>query len=328
MATDPRRVIIDTDTAGDDTQALLFAAASERLAIEGVTICAGNVPFDDEVENAKYTLELAGLAGDVTVYEGTRKPLLAEFEHAEYVHGEGGLGGRRFPETGIPSGERHAATYLVEAARENPGELTLVCIAPLTNVALALQLEPDLGELLDEVWVMGGNVNCLGNVTPAAEFNFWVDPHAARIVLEALDVVLFDWGVTVRDTAFDGETIDRWVGELDTERAVLFGDIAASVRAFSQETLGADLTTQPDAGTVAALVEPSMIESQGTYHVTVDDREGLTRGYTAVDELGITDGEPRTTVVESIDGDRFAAMFHAMLGGDTPESASSWASER
>lgn len=321
MPTEPRRVVVDTDTAGDDTQALLLAAASERLDVEAVTVCAGNVPFDFQVENAKHTLEIAGLADTVTVYEGAREPLLCEYDHATYVHGEGGLGGERFPDTGIASGDRHAATYLVEAARANPGELTLVCIAPLTNVALALRLEPDLGELVDEVWVMGGNVNCLGNVTPAAEYNFWVDPHAARMVIEELDVTLFDWGVTVRDTAFDGDTIDAWLAELDTERSALFGDISGSVRSFTREAMGADMTTQPDAGLVAALAAPELIEAQGTYHVAVDEREGLTRGYTAVDEQGVTDAEPRTTVIEAIDGERFEAMFRAMLAGDTPESA-------
>jgi purine nucleosidase len=318
---EPDRVMIDTDTAGDDTQALLLALASERVSVEGVTICAGNVPFDYQVENAKFTLDIAGAADDVPVYEGAREPLLVESDHAEYVHGEGGLGGDRFPETGIPSADRHAVTELVEAARSNPGELTLVCLAPLTNVALALQLEPELGDLYEEIWVMGGNVNCLGNVTPAAEFNFWFDPHAARMVLDELDVVLFDWGVTIRDTVLEGSTIDEWLGQLETEQAALFDDISSSVRAFNRELFDTDRTTQPDAGLVAALLEPAIIEEEGTYAVDVDDRDGLTRGYTAVDELGITDREPRTTVIEAIDGDRFRAMFRAMLAGKPPESA-------
>ncbi|MDZ7702020.1 MAG: nucleoside hydrolase [Halobacteriales archaeon] len=321
MASEPRPVIVDTDTAGDDTQALMYAAATDRLELEAVTICAGNVPFDYQVENAKHTLEIAGLADKVTVYEGARKPLLVDSDHADYVHGEGGLGGKRFPDTGIPSGDRHAANYIVDAARERPGELTLVCIAPLTNLALALRLESDLGALLDEVWVMGGNVNCLGNVTPAAEYNFWFDPHAARLAMDELDVTLFDWGVTVRDSAFTGATIDGWLAELDTERAALFGDISGSVREFTEAELGEDMTTQPDAGLVAALAGPELIEAEGTYHVSVDEREGITRGYTAVDELGGGDGEPRTRVIEAIDGERFRAGFRAMLAGRAPESA-------
>ncbi|RJT05344.1 nucleoside hydrolase [Halococcus sp. IIIV-5B] len=319
MSNRPRRVIVDTDTAGDDSQALLLAAATDRVAIEGVTIGAGNVAFDRQVENAKYTLDLAGV-DDVTVYEGARGPLLVPFEHADHIHGEGGLGGERFPETGIPSGDAYGPDFIVERARENPGEFTLVCLAPLTNVALALRREPDLGELLDSVWVMGGNANCPGNVTPAAEYNFWVDPHAARKVLRELDVTLFDWGVSVRDATFDGDTLDGFAG-IETEFGELFGEIADAGRAFNRETHGEDQATQPDPATMAAVIAPSLVEEAGTYHVAVDDREGLTRGYSAVDENGLTEDEPRTRVVESFDGDRFEAMFRAMLRGDAPETA-------
>lgn len=321
MTEQTRRVIVDTDTAGDDTQALLLAAASERLDVEGITICAGNVEFEHQVENAKYTLDLAGVADDVTVYEGATEPLLATHDYADYIHGEGGLGGERFPDTGIPSGDQYGPDFIVEQARANPGELTLVCIAPLTNVALALQKEPKLGDLLDDVWVMGGNANCCGNVTPAAEYNFWVDPHAAKMVVDELDMTLFDWGVTVRDTVFDGDTLDEFTAGIDTDLGEFFGEVATSVRAFNRESFGEDTTTQPDSGMMAAVIEPSLVVEAGRYHVEVDDRDGLTRGYSVVDENDVTDGEPRTTVVESFDNARFEAMFRAMLRGRSPESA-------
>jgi len=313
-----RSVIVDTDTAGDDSQALLLAALSDRIDLEAVTICAGNVEFDYEVENAKYTLDLAGVADDVTVYEGAREPLLKDHEFADYVHGEGGLGGSLFPDTGIPSGDRHAADVIVDAARECPGEITLVCIAPLTNVALALRKEPELNDLLDEVWVMGGNVNCLGNVTPAAEYNFWVDPDAAKMVLNELDVTLFDWGLTLRDTQFDAETLER-IEAIDTPYADFYTEITTEVRAFNRESLGEDATTQPDSAVVAGLIEPDLIEASATYHVDVDDREGLTRGYSAVDENGVGDGDPRTRVVESLDAEGFRAMFLRMLEAGDPD---------
>ncbi|MGM0606413.1 MAG: nucleoside hydrolase [Halobacteriota archaeon] len=318
MDTGPRRVIIDTDTAGDDTQALLMAATSDRIDIEGVTICAGNVEFDYEVENAKYTLDLAGVADDVTVYEGARNPLLKAYDHADYVHGEGGLGGDLMADTGIESGEQFGPDYIVETARSNPGEITLVCIAPLTNVALALRKEPRLGELLDEVWVMGGNVNCLGNVTPAAEYNFWVDPDAAKLVLDELDVVLFDWGVTVRDTRFDTAFFESIDVDRPAPLAEFYLEITGQVRAFNRETFGEDVTTQPDSALVAGLVDPDLVVESNTYHVDVDEREGLTRGYSAVDENGVGDGTPRTTVVESFDTDRFEQLFRNMLLDGSP----------
>jgi purine nucleosidase len=316
--TAPRSVIIDTDTAGDDSQALLLAATSDRIEIEGVTICAGNVEFDSEVENAKYTLDLAGVADDVTVYEGARDPLLKTHEFADYVHGEGGLGGSLFPDTGIESGDRHGADFIVDAARERPGELTLVCIAPLTNVALALRKEPELGELLDSVWVMGGNVNCLGNVTPAAEYNFWVDPDAAKMVLNELDVTLFDWGLTVRDTVFDAETLAR-IKAADTPYADFYSEITTQVRAFNRETFDDDITTQPDSAVVAGLIQPDLIEESSTYHVDVDEREGMTRGYSAVDEDGVGDGVARTEVVESLDAEGFKQLLLRMLETGSPD---------
>ncbi|WP_433629288.1 nucleoside hydrolase [Halomicrococcus sp. NG-SE-24] len=321
MSRETRRVIIDTDTASDDTQALLLAATSDRIAIEGVTICTGNVEFEYMVENAKYTLDLAGVADDVTVYEGARTPLVKTHEHADDVHGEGGLGGDLFPETGVPSGDRYAVDYIVEQARENPGELTLVCIAPLTNVALALQKEPNLNELLDEVWVMGGAVNYPGNVTPAAEFNFWVDPDAAKRVVRELDIVLFDWGVTVRDTAFDAETLAEIEAGPDTDLASFFLEIASSVRESNEANLGRDLTTQPDAGLMAGIIAPELIEETGTYHVDVDEREGLTRGHLSVDKNNDTGDDVQTTIIQSFDTRLFHQMFKDMLFKRSPEAS-------
>ncbi|WP_207592247.1 nucleoside hydrolase [Halomontanus rarus] len=321
MSTAPRRLVLDTDTAGDDTQAILLAALSDRVDLEGVTIGAGNVPFDYQVENAKYTLDLAGVAADVPVYEGARSPLLKDHEFAEYVHGEGGLGGELFPDTGIPSADEHAVDYIVRTARENPGEITVACIAPLTNLALAFQREPDLPDLLEDVWIMGGAVNTLGNFTPAAEYNFWVDPDAARIVLEAFETTLVDWGVTVRDSLFD-ESVFAEVEAIDTPLAEFFTTITDAVREFNAESehdaLGADVTTQPDSMTLATLLEPELVEAAGTYYVEVDDREGMTRGYSLVDELGIRDAEAKTRVVESVDGERFQRMMLDLLEYEDP----------
>ncbi len=156
-------------------------------------------------------------------------------------------------------------------------------------------------------------------MTPAAEFNYWFDPHAARKVHEALDVTLFDWGVTVRDSKFHGETIDAWLEEVDTPRARLFADITTSVRAFTQEQLGGDYTTQPDAACMAALIEPELVEAERRYRIEVDDRDGLTRGYSSAEPLE-GPGAGNATVIESFDGERFESMFRAMLAGGAPEA--------
>ena len=313
-----RRLLIDTDTAGDDAQALLLAALAESIDLEAVTVVAGNVPFDDEVANAKYTLDLAGVASDVPVHEGARRPLLKEFDHVEHVHGEGGLGGEIFPDTGIESADGHAVEAILDAARDAPGEVSLMCIGPLTNVALAARLEPDLDDLLDEVWVMGGAANTLGNDTPSAEFNFWVDPDAASRVLDEFDVTLVDWGLSLRDSYAGDDLFDR-VAALDTDLADFFESATAAVR---QDAPGAatDGITQPDSVTAALMAYPELRETVSTYHVAVDDREGLTRGYSSVDVADVTDGEARTRVVEAADSETFRDVIIAMLRDRDPDS--------
>jgi purine nucleosidase len=317
--TDARRIVVDTDTAGDDTQALLLACLTDRLEVEAVTVVAGNVPFDDEVENAKYTLSLVDRT-DVPVYEGAREPLLKRYEHAEYVHGEGGLGGELFPETGIGSEPGFGPDAIVERARDSPGDLSLLCIGPLTNLALAHAREPDLPDLLDEVWVMGGAVECGGNVTPAAEYNFWVDPDAAMRVVREFETHLVDWGVCVRDGVFGPETLVRIEG-MDTDLAGFFETITGPLREFTAEQQGIDGTTQPDSLAAALLAYPELRETVGTYHVAVDEREGLTRGYSAVDTDGVTDGEPRTHVVESADAEVYREVHLSMLEHGDPDRA-------
>jgi len=311
------RVIVDTDTASDDAIALSLATLTDRLAVEAVTMVAGNVPFDRQVENAKYTLSLVD-AADTPVYEGARRPLVKTFEHAENVHGEGGLGGELHPETDIDSADGFAPDEIARRCRESPGEITLLCIGPLTNVALAHAREPDLPDLVDEVWVMGGNVNCRGNVTPAAEFNFWVDPDAASRVLSAFDVTLVDWGLSLRDSLVGDDFFER-VATLETDLADFFESATAAVRrgAAGAATEG---ITQPDSVTAALLAYPELRETVSTYHVAVDGREGLTRGYTSVDVAGVTDGPERTRVVEAADSDTFRDVILAMLRDRDPDS--------
>ncbi|MFC6963530.1 nucleoside hydrolase [Halocatena marina] len=308
-----RRLIVDTDTAGDDTIALLLAVCSDHAVLEGVTVVAGNVEFEHEVENAKYTLALAD-AEDVPVYEGARSPLIKDHETAEEVHGTGGLGGDLFPETGIPSADEHAVEYIVRTARENPGEITLACIGPLTNVAVALQHEPNLGELLDSVWVMGGARNCLGNVTPAAEFNFWVDPDAATRVLSEIDVTLVDWGVCLEHATLRTEEFEPIeAARSESPYADFFLETARPACEHTRETQGIDGTTQSDSLTIAGLLDPSIITETNTYPVAVDEREGMTRGYSLVDENGVTDLPANTRVVESVDGERFRELILDLL---------------
>ena len=316
-----KRVIIDSDTAGDDALAILLATLSDRLDVRGVTIVAGNAEFDYEVANAKYTLEMANAAADTPVYEGARRPLLKDHETADYVHGAGGLAGI-YPDPDVPSADEHAVSFLLDTVREDPGEVSLLCIGPLTNVALACTREPALCDLVDDVWVMGGAFDAPGNVTPAAEYNFWVDPDAAKIVLRDLDVSVVGWGVCTESSVLRGPEIDRIADARDESAyAELFATIAEPVREFTEREQGIDGVTQPDSLTVACCLDPEIVTEAGTYHVDVDEREGLTRGYSVADVQGVTDGEPRTRVIEAANGERFQQVFtDALVVGD-PEGS-------
>lgn len=313
-----RRIIVDTDTASDDAQALLLACLTDRLAVEAVTIVAGNVPFDREVENAKYTLSLVE-AEDTPVYEGARQPLLKDFHHAEHVHGQGGLGGDLFPDTGIPSADGFAPAEIVRRCRAEPGEYSLLCIGPLTNVALALAHEPDLPALVDEVWVMGGAVHCRGNVTPAAEYNVWVDPDAAKRVFDAFEVTLVDWGLSLRDSVLAPEDIKR-VQNMEGELAAFMGGILDAVYDFTEREQGVDGVPQPDSLTAALLAYPELREQMSTYPVEVDERAGLTRGYLSVDVERRTDASAQTRVIESADRALFCEVVLSMLRSRSPDS--------
>jgi inosine-uridine nucleoside N-ribohydrolase len=179
----PFRVIIDTDPGVDDALALLLALRSPELKIEALTPVAGNVPLDLTLPNALRMLEIAGRT-DIPVASGARAPLLRRLVTATYAHGENGLGGAVFPEPTTKPVAMPAAEMICEIVRKYPGEVTLIGIGPLTNIATALNADPALAGLVRALVMMGGSLSG-GNVTPAAEFNVYVDPEAARIVFQS-----------------------------------------------------------------------------------------------------------------------------------------------
>jgi len=312
---DPTPVIVDTDTASDDALALALAIRAESLSVTAVTTVAGNVGLDRATENAKAALAAAGAsAGDPPVHEGARRPLLKDHDDAEDVHGPGGLGAAS-ADTGWPSAGGHAADVIVDRARGDAE--ALICLGPLTNVALALNREPNLGDHLEQVWVMGGAANTLGNVTPAAEYNFWVDPDAAKLGVRELDVRMVDWGVSRRD----GLLSDTAYGRLEAMETPLAGfvvDVSANLRDVTAEREGLAGAVQPDGLTVACAA--GLAHDAATRYVDVDEREGLTRGYSLVDDRGVLGTATNASVVTGADGPGFEAMVLAACRGEAPES--------
>jgi purine nucleosidase len=194
-----RRLLIDTDTASDDSVAIIMSLRNSfNIQVEALTIVAGNVELEKCVQNALYTLELCGRT-DIPVYSGASKPIELELGQADFVHGEDGLGGVGLDLKGRIPAQGQAVDKIIELAYLYEGELELVMIGPHTNIALALKKDPSIAKKIKHCYIMGGTGRGMGNITPYAEFNIWVDPHAANIVFQSgMKMTLIGWDVTVQ----------------------------------------------------------------------------------------------------------------------------------
>jgi purine nucleosidase len=306
----PVRLLVDTDTAGDDVFSLLLALLDPRAQLEAITICCGNVAFEQEIENALYTVEQAGRGGEVPVYAGCTRPLLAEWVGAEYVHGRDGMGESYFPKAHQRPEPEHAVDELVRRINEDPGELTILAQAPLTNLAAAVTRDPSIADKVAHLYVMGGGV---GNITPAAEYNFYVDPEAAKVVLNAgFAVTLFTWTLTRSHGVFDDGKLAR-IAALDTPLARFFGQVNRKAREFDDKVNHLGGSTHPDSITCAAILDPSLILSAEDAVVDVETAGELTRGWSLIDTLGRTGREPNARLVTDFDSERFFELMLSIL---------------
>ncbi len=301
-----RNFIIDTDTASDDAVALVMALRQPDIDVKAITVVAGNVPLPLAVQNALYTVELCG--ADTPVYAGCAKPLLRELETAQDVHGRDGLGDIGLPLHGRESAVGHAADRLREVVNACAGDITLVTLGPLTNVALALLREPDMAGRVSHCYIMGGIGSGHGNVTPTAEFNIWVDPEAATIVFESgMAMTMVGWDISWKYATFDAEQAGE-IRRIGTPLAEFVVDIQATLTEFSMREnalAGFDL---PDPITMAAAIDPGIAQYRD-YRVDVTTGDGLERGITVVDVLGVGKREPQMRVATSADRSAFVDML-------------------
>jgi len=302
------RLIVDTDTAGDDVFSLLIALRHPGVTLEAITVCCGNVAFEQEVENALYTVEQTGKS--VPVYPGCDRPLIAEWVGAEYVHGQDGMGDSFFPRAAQRPEPEHAVDELVRRVNESPGELTILAQAPLTNLAAAVTRDPSIAGKVAHLYVMGGGV---GNITPAAEYNFYVDPEAAKIVLDAgFPLTLFTWTLTRTHGVFDDAKLAR-IDALRTPLAELFGQVNRKAREFDDQVNHLGGSTHPDSMACAAIVEPSLVLATEHAVVDVETAGELTRGWNLIDTLARTGREPNATVVTDYDTEGFFELMLEVL---------------
>ncbi|WP_150240504.1 nucleoside hydrolase [Nocardiopsis quinghaiensis] len=308
-------LVIDTDTAQDDCVALLVGLLDPGADLRAITMVAGNVGFGQQVRNAFLTLSVAGRLGEVPVHLGARRPLVRPWVSAENVHGDGS-GGLSMDCSELEPEPEHAVDALVRLAAESPGELSIVAIGPLTNIAMAVAKDPDFVRNVGALYVMGGSNNGRGNITAAAEFNFYVDPEAAKAVFAAgFEITVVPWDpLTLDHAVFDQERLDV-IAAIGTPLADFFGRICAATLEFDRR-VGIDGTTHPDSLTAAVLLHPELVRRSGRYHVDVETAGELTRGYAAM-SWGVHGLEANATVVEEIDADGFFAHLVEVLSRRT-----------
>ena len=281
----PRNFLIDTDTASDDAVALIMALRHPDVSVKAITIVSGNVPLAQGCTNALYTAELCG--ADVPIYAGADRPLLREPEYADWFHGRDGLGDQNYPAPKNSVRTQHATEAIIETARAHPG-LTLVTLGPLTNIALALRRSPDLAKDIGRCVIMGGNPCCEGNVTPAAEFNIYVDPEAAAIVFRSgTPIEMIGWQLC-RGEAIVTEPEIAQIRAIDTQLAHFSVDCNTRAVAAFREQTGEVGIALPDPVAMAVALDPSIALESSDHCVEIETHSDLTRGMTVVDRLNVS----------------------------------------
>lgn len=317
MVSAAQALLVDTDVAADDALAIVLALQTPGVEVAALTTVAGNVSVEQATRNALTTLSVCGRL-DVPVHPGASRPLVAEPGLATDVHGADGLGDQWFPPLGVPSPVR-AVEATIDLLRRRPGQLTWVALGPLTNLAAALLVDPVACHQVRDVVVMGGVGDGVGNVTPAAEFNFWVDPEAARIVLRAgLPIRLVGWDVCRRDGLVSPADRQRL---LNSPHALARFASAVTRRLWEFATThhhaGMDL---PDVLAMVLALAPELGRWRRCF-VDVECRGDLTRGASVVDHLAVTGADPNVELCVGADGPAYLGRLLDALTGTDLEKA-------
>lgn len=301
----PVPVILDCDPGHDDALAIALALARPELRVLGITTVGGNAPLRETTRNALRVLALLGRP-DVPVAAGAAQPLVRPLETAPEVHGDSGLDGADLPEPASAPRPEGALEFLRATLAAAPEPVTLIPTGPLTNVALLLRTYPEIAPRIAHICLMGGAMRA-GNWTPAAEFNIWVDPEAARIVFRSgIPVTMCGLDVT-HQALFGLPEIDR-MEALGTPAARVFADLLRFFTRFHVERYGTADTPIHDAVAVARVALPGLV-SVARYHVDVETIGEITRGRTVVDDRGQPGATPNADVALGIDRGAFADLL-------------------
>lgn len=309
----PRKIIIDTDPGQDDAVAILLALASPKeIEVLGITAVAGNVPLALTARNARIVCELAGRP-DLPVFAGCDRPLGRKLVTAEHVHGKTGLNGPVLPDPVMPLQDKHAVDFIIETLRREPaGAVTLCPLGPLTNIAVAFEKAPDIVDRLAGIVLMGGAYFEVGNITPTAEFNIYVDPQAADIVFKSgVEITVMPLDVThkalvtrARNDAFRA---------LGTRVGVAVAEMTDFFERFDKEKYGSQGAPLHDPCVTAFLIRPDLFSGRHV-NVEIETRSELTMGMTVADWWRVAERPANAMFMGDIDADGFFALLTERLG--------------
>ncbi len=303
-----RKIIIDTDPGQDDAAAILLAFGSpQEIEVLGITTVAGNVPLALTSRNARMICELCGRQ-DIPVFAGADRPVKRPLITAEHVHGKTGLDGPTLPDPVMPLQAQHGVDFIVETLRREPaGAVTLCTLGPLTNIALALQKAPDIAAKVRELVMMGGGFFEGGNITPAAEFNIYVDPEAAAAVLASgIPVVMMPLDLTHQLLTLKAR-VER-IRAIGTPPAIAMVEMLEFFERFDVEKYGSDGGPLHDPSVIAYLLKPELFQGRDC-NVEIELVSELTVGMTVVDWWQVTDRKHNARFMRHVDSDGFFALL-------------------
>ncbi|CAN7181276.1 nucleoside hydrolase [Rhizobium sp. LjRoot30] len=304
----PRKIIIDTDPGQDDAAAIFLALGSaDELEVLGITTVAGNVPLALTARNARIICELCDRR-DIRIFAGADKPVSRPLVTAEHVHGKTGLDGPELAEPTMALESQHAVDFIVETLRREPeGSVTLCTLGPLTNIALALQKAPDIAPRVRELVMMGGGFFEGGNITPAAEFNIYVDPEAAAAVFASgIPIVMMPLDVTHQLLTLKSR-VER-MRAIGSRPAIAMVEMLEFFERFDIEKYGSDGGPLHDPTVIAYLLKPELFGGRDC-NVEIELQSPLTVGMTVVDWWQVTDRKHNAKVMRQVDADGFFALL-------------------
>ena len=308
-----KKIILDCDPGHDDAVAIMLAAASSELEILGITCVGGNVGLDNTVNNALKVCTLIERT-DLKIYSGASKPIHYDLFTAEYVHGKTGLDKKGDPilvSSHYKVEDQNAIDFIVNTCKYSTEQIYLCPTGPLTNIALSLQKDPSIKDKIKEIIFMGGAAMCLGNTTPSAEFNIFVDPHAANIVLGS-GIPIIMMGLDVTHQVNVNKSIINSINENNNKSSKFFGELMEFYTIFHKKLYETEDTPLHDPCVIAYLLDPSIFTGK-LVNVVVEENSELTRGETIVDWLGVTNRKPNCHVMNYANDKKFFELLKNKL---------------